>query len=121
MYCTNLSNLSNLATTESVIVTNLNSKILNPTQAFNVKLRSGIVELECIMELPPGTYKQGELLGTIKPAPLHTVRMNCVATKNETYVINIYAKTGFIQFNNSNIETTRDLFFIGQAAYIAES
>lgn len=73
------------------------------------------------MKLPPGTYKQGELIGTIKPAPLHTVRMNCAANSSETYVINIYAKTGSIQFNNSQIETARDLFFIGQATYIAES
>ena len=117
-YIFNFSVLNGNMKVKTVSVTNLHEKILNPESAFNVHYRSGIVEVESIMRLPAGTYKQGELLGTVKPAPLVTVRMNCSTKSDVVYTINIYAKTGSIQFNNTLVEITSDLFFIGQAAYV---
>ena len=109
------------STAKTVTISNLNEKILNPAEAFRGYYRFGVVELECIMKLPAGIYKQGVLLGTVKPAPLNTVRMNCLTRTNEIYTINIYAKTGSMQFNSTQIEITGEVFFIGQAAYITES
>lgn len=106
---------------KNITVTNLHPKIANKDEAFRAKQRSGIVEIESIMKLPAGTYSNSDTLGTIKPAPLHTVRMNCVTKEDSIFTVNIYAGTGSIKFNSTQIETTRDLFFIGQAAYIAEA
>ena len=106
---------------KNITVTNLHPKIANKDEAFRAKHRSGIVEIESIMKLPAGTYSNSDTLGTIKPAPLHTVRMNCVTKEDSIFTVNIYAGTGSIKFNSTQIETTRDLFFIGQAAYIAEA
>ena len=112
--------LNGKAEVKAVIVSSLNEKILNPAEAFRGYQRSGIVELECIMKLPPGAYEQGELLGTVKPAPLHTVRMNCITRTDTIYTINIYSKTGSMQFNSTQVDISSDMFFIGQATYVAE-
>ena len=120
-YIFKFSVLNGNSTAKTVTISNLNEKILNPAEAFRGYYRFGVVELECIMKLPAGIYKQGVLLGTVKPAPLNTVRMNCLTRTNEIYTINIYAKTGSMQFNSTQIEITGEVFFIGQAAYITES